>query len=169
MATTFVKIQTVTVGAGGAANIDFTNIPQTFNDLLVKISLRTDRGVAFDALDYTFNNTSSNRNYRELYGNGASTVSGNSTGGLAGYIPAASATGSVFGNSEIYIPNYTRSVVKSSSADSAGETNATTAYTHLIANLWSDTAAITRITLSSAYSATLVQYTTATLYGIKSS
>lgn len=169
MANTFIKISTVTVGSGGAANIDFTNIPQTYTDLLIKISLRTDRAVAFDALEFNFNNSSASRNYRELYGNGSTTVSGTSTAGLAGYIPGASATSSVFGNTEIYIPNYTSSNFKTSSSDSVGETNATTAYTHLIGNIWSNTAAITRITLLSSYSANLVQYTTATLYGIKSS
>ena len=169
MATTFVKIQTITVGAGGTSSIDFQNIPQTFTDLLLKVSLRTDRAVIADALDITFNNTTANRTYRELYGTGAAAVSGNSTGGLAGYIPSASSTASVFGNTEIYIPNYRSANNKSSSVDSVGENNATTAYTHFIANLWSDTSAINRITLSSSYSATLVQYTSATLYGIKSS
>jgi len=33
MANTLKKIQTVTVGSGGAASIEFTSIPQTYTDL----------------------------------------------------------------------------------------------------------------------------------------
>ena len=40
MAVTHNLISTITVGSGGAASIDFTSIPQTYTDLLVKISLR---------------------------------------------------------------------------------------------------------------------------------
>jgi hypothetical protein len=35
---TMTALSTVTVGAGGAATIDFTSIPQTYTDLIVKIS-----------------------------------------------------------------------------------------------------------------------------------
>jgi hypothetical protein len=33
-------ISSVTVGSGGAADIEFTSIPATYTDLLVKISIR---------------------------------------------------------------------------------------------------------------------------------
>ena len=42
MADTYTLISSVTVGAGGASSIDFTSIPATYTDLLVKFSLRTD-------------------------------------------------------------------------------------------------------------------------------
>ena len=37
MANTYVAIATVTVGSGGAASIDFTSIPATYTDLVVKL------------------------------------------------------------------------------------------------------------------------------------
>ena len=37
---TLVKIQTVTVGSGGASSIDFTSIPQTYTDLCLVYSAR---------------------------------------------------------------------------------------------------------------------------------
>ena len=38
---TYTLISSVTVGAGGASSIDFTSIPSTYTDLLVKISARS--------------------------------------------------------------------------------------------------------------------------------
>ena len=49
---TMTPIQTVTVGSGGAANITFSNIPQTYTDLVIKISARSNRS------DYSTNFTS---------------------------------------------------------------------------------------------------------------
>ena len=40
MATTYTLISSVTVGSGGAANIEFTSIPSTYTDLLLKYYLR---------------------------------------------------------------------------------------------------------------------------------
>ena len=40
MANTFEQITTVTVGSGGASSIDFTSIPQTYTDLVIKTSAR---------------------------------------------------------------------------------------------------------------------------------
>jgi hypothetical protein len=36
MATTYEAIATVEVGSGGAANIEFTSIPATYTDLVIK-------------------------------------------------------------------------------------------------------------------------------------
>ena len=86
-----------------------------------------------------------------------------------GYIDGGNATASTFGNTMLYIPNYTSSNNKSSSSDGVAETNATNVNMAMIANLWSNTAAITSIKLTPATGATLQQYSTATLYGIKNS
>ena len=80
----------------------------------------------------------------------------------------STATSNTFGNSELYIPNYAGSTNKSSSADAVAESNTTTVFAYLNAALWSSTAAITSITLTpDAGGANFVQYSTATLYGIK--
>jgi hypothetical protein len=166
MATTYTLISSVTVGSGGAANIDFQNIPQTYTDLCLSTSLRTDRVATQDGLTLEFNASSANFTRRELTGNGASASSGSASNGFAGNIDAASATASTFSNNQIYIPNYTGSTNKSYSADSVQENNATTAYAVLVAGLWSQTTAISRITLKSDNAANFVQYSTAYLYGI---
>jgi hypothetical protein len=166
MATTFVKIQTVTVGSGGAASIDFTSIPQTFTDLKIVLSARNTAND--NAVAASFNSSTSNFTNRILFGNGSSAASNTPNNNTICYINFSTDTALVFANSEIYIPNYTSANHKSFSSDSAQENNATTSYQILLAGLWSDTAAITSIALDPA-SGDFAQYSTATLYGIKSS
>jgi hypothetical protein len=67
----------------------------------------------------------------------------------------------------IYIPNYAGSSNKSVSIDSVTENNATGAYSGLTAALFASTAAITSFGISTG--SNFVQYSTATLYGIKNS
>jgi hypothetical protein len=166
VATTFVKIQTVTVGSGGSKTMGFTSIPQTFTDLKVVISGRGTRAANDDDVLVSFNSSTSNFTGRFLYGNGAGAFSASTGARFVGSIPSTSSTASIFGNTEFYIPNYTSSNYKSYSADSVTENNGTTAYQLITAGLWSDTAAITGITLTSNVG-DFVQYSTATLYGIK--
>jgi hypothetical protein len=172
MATTYEAIATVTVGAGGASNIEFTSIPATFTDLLVKVSARSsDSGD--NAFGLRFNGSSTAAySMRRLWGNGSGAFSGLSTSvnnmeGILAVNPSGS-TASTFGNAEIYIPNYTSSNNKSVSIDAVNENNATTAYAELYAGLWSNTSAITQVTLG-YMTGNFVQYSTATLYGIKNS
>ena len=161
-ANTFVQIgSTVTVGSGGAANIDFTSIPATYTDLVVKISTRC--STTTTAGTVSFNGSGSNFTGIRLYGDGASATSGSSTSAIL--TNDSSYTASTFANSEIYIPNYASANYKSVSIDGVSETNATTAYAMLNAILWSNTAAINQVTITPA-GGNFVQYSTASLYGI---
>ena len=170
MPDTFVKIASVTVGSGGASSIDFTSIPQTYTDLCIKLSARGTgtsntwtQGVLYP------NGSSSNLSYRAVYGVfGTTTGSETGTGGGAWFGTTVNNTANTFATNEIYIPNYTSSAYKSYSTDSATENNATSNYMALIASLWSSTAAITSIELKFP-TVDFVQYSTATLYGIKNS
>jgi hypothetical protein len=171
---TFIKIASVTVGAGGAASIDFSSIPSTYTDLCIKYSTRTDRANFTSDIYIQFNGVmTATYSFRRLYGNGtgpaSDTLSNNSAGGFAGTAVGATATASTFGNSEIYIPNYTSANAKSWSSDGVTENNATGVLTAIYAGLWSGTAAITSIAIKDYNSANFVQYTTATLYGISKS
>jgi hypothetical protein len=167
MANTFVKIASVTVGSGGSASISFTGIPATYTDLVVKYSLRsstTDQSALI-----RFNGTSSGYSEKSLYGTGSAAASyGQSASSIeVNYATTSSQTASTFANGEMYIPNYAGSTNKSVSIDDVQENNATAAYAILNAGLLSNTAAITSITLTAGTS--FVQYSTATLYGIKNS
>jgi hypothetical protein len=149
-----------------AASVTFANIPQTgYTDLKIVVSARsTGSSVGMSML---LNGSSANISTRGLEGNGASAVSYTSTN-ILGYIVPSGATANTFGNTEIYIPNYRSSSNKSISVDSVNETNATTAYSLLNAFLWSNTAAITSLTLQSDTTSTnsLAAGSTFSLYGI---
>lgn len=169
MANTFVKIASVTVGAGGQANIEFTSIPQTYTDLKIVYSLRSNDTNANGGnfFYFQFNGTGfTGLSARIVGGNGSTTFSG--TGSLYAYMNPSDFTVSVFSNGEFYLPNYTSANNKSYSIDSVNENNAITANSNLGAGLWSNTAAVTSIKFV-PYSGSFVQYSTATLYGIKSS
>jgi hypothetical protein len=160
---TFIKIAAVSVGSGGTAAMDFTSIPSTYTDLCIKISTRDSDWVVL----FKFNNDATSQTMRELVGTGNSAAS--TSPSTLRIFTSGSATTQDFGNSEIYIPNYTSSNFKSVMADGVGEVNAATAYMGLGAGLWSNTAAINRVTITANAGGNIPQYSTATLYGIKNS
>ena len=172
MATTYEAIATVTVGSGGAADITFSSIPQTYTDLLLKLSARTlaASGSNWSWVAVRLNGATTNASWRQLFGNGSTASSGNNTNALlAGYATDNAVTANTFSNSETYIPNYTSSNYKSMSNDAVTENNATSALNSFFATLWSDTAAVTSITLAQDTGISFAEHSTATLYGIKNS
>lgn len=170
MPNTYSLIASSTVGAGGAANIDFTSIPATYTDLCVYVSTRTSKtGTVFDTLNLRFNgDTGSNYTLKAVQGSGSAASSyGSTTTQLnIGNSNSAITTSNTFNSTSVYIPNYLSSTSKSVSADDVLENNATEAYATLGAGLWTGTSAITSIRIY-AVGANFVQYSTAYLYGIK--
>ena len=161
-------ISTVTVGAGGAASITFSSIPQNYTDLVLVVSGRTDRpSTAFgDTANIAFNGSTASFSNRLIEGNGSSAYSEVGTRAI-GYLPAGVATANTFGNISLTIPNYTASTNKAYSADSVHENNASSGISDLFAGFWSSTAAITSISLTSNTGYNFVQYSTAYLYGFR--
>jgi hypothetical protein len=168
MATTYKLISSVTVGSGGASSIAFTSIPATYTDLLIKISMRCAGGQQWSKLE--FNGTSYLTNWKMQYlqGDGTSAASGNQADSYYSIMmPGSGQTASTFGSAEVYIPNYRSSNNKPVSIDHVTENNAVGAFANLTALLWSNSAAITSITISeSSGSSNYAQYSTASLYGI---
>lgn len=162
---TMTLVETIEVGAGGAASIEFTSIPQDADDLLIVCSTRS--GSTSNTVFLQFNNdtTETNYNYRYLLGNGSSASSFASNNSSALLYTPSSATANTFGNAGIYVPNYTSSSAKSGSVDSVTENNSTTAFQELRAITWSGTSAITSAKLIGA--GNFAQYTTASLYKVK--
>jgi hypothetical protein len=164
-------IQTVTVGAGGAASIEFTAIPQDGSDLVCVMSIRTTDNVVSSLMRVQLaGDTGSNYSFRRLYGSGSSALSsaGSSQSGiLAGRSAGANATSNTFSNTSVYVANYTSTANKSVSVDSVTENNASEAYQHLSANLHSTSVAVTSFLIKENSGTTLLQYSTASLFKIK--
>jgi len=170
MAATFTKIATVTVGSGGASSIEFTAISASYTDLQILVCSRTNRSASVDdSIKLEFNGVTTNLSSKRLLGSGSATSSSSFGSNIYYTGIGASTTSSVFDNVLIYIPNYASSNYKSVSIDSVTENNATEAYAQLTAGLWSSTSAITSIKLLPNTGPNFVQYSTATLYGIKNS
>ena len=171
MPVTYKLIATTTVSTATAASMEFTSIPATFDDLVVKFSARMSNAAnVVDDVIISFNGSTSNFAQRRLFGDGSAANSGSNDGSTryVAQAPNASATASTFGNAEVYISNYAGSANKSVSADAVSENNATASYQFFSAVLWSNSAAITSVTLNGLNS-NFVQHSTATLYGIKKS
>lgn len=170
-------ISTQTIGAGGALSIDFNSIPQTYTDIMVVVSGRTNSTTTssgnFGDILIKFNGSTSGYNERQLYSimNGSSSSSNGgfytSTAYLGG-MNGANTTANCFSTAQLYIPNYTSAINKSFFSDNMGEQNSTNAFSQIVANSWSNTNAITSISIYPLGGIDAwVQYTTASLYGIK--
>jgi hypothetical protein len=165
MPNTFELISSNTVGVGGTSSIVFSSIPQTYTDLLVKLSLRGSYADVYSSVFISFNGSTANFSTKYIQGNGSTVTSSTDTTFIYQGIGSTSGA-NIFSNAEVYIPNYTLSSNKSFSVDGVAETNSSTRYSNLTGGLWANTAAITSITFTGT---TIQQHSTAYLYGIKNS
>jgi hypothetical protein len=148
-----------------AASITFSSIPQTFTDLYVLFSTRSDGSIFADPADdlkINLNGLTTNQSRRRLGGTGSSVESNTVADGVTSSVQS---TANTFGSGSIYLPNYTSSANKSASVDSVSENNATAARQQIAAYLWSQTAAVTSLQLKFDYG-NLIAGSSATLYGI---
>jgi hypothetical protein len=173
MPVTYKKIASATVGAGGAANIEFTSIPGTYDDIVILVSARTTSNVAgeqwvFCEMNINSQGIGTNQSGRHLTGR---TSADSFTAAGRFYASSSASTASTFGNGQIYFPNYKDSTNKSFSIDSVSEDNSSTGgFLHMGAVLWSQTAAITSIAFTPrSGSGNFAQHSTAVLYGISKS
>jgi hypothetical protein len=172
MPANFVLLEKIVVGAAGASGVTFSGIPQTgYTDLVVKMSCRFDLPYDQANLNIRFNSDSgANYSTRRLKGTGAITFSDSSSAAttmIFQYGAGDTLTANTFSNGDLYIPNYTSSNYKSVSGDIVIESNSATNYVNYLAlqaGLWSNTAAITSITIGC--DGNWKQYSTFYLYGV---
>jgi hypothetical protein len=175
MANTFIQIgSTITVGSGGASNIEFTSIPATYTDLVVKLSLRGAGSLTTNQIYMTFNNTTSGYASRQIYGDGSSvaTAALNNGGAAISIINmnTSASSSNIFSSTDIYIPNYAGSAHKTALAESVTENNATGgALAGLTQGLLTVGTAITSIKFVTQDGTNFVQHSTAALYGVSNS
>lgn len=173
MANTYVLIASSTVGSGGASSITFSSIPSTYTDLIIKFSLRGNAAGTGRTLYCTVNGSITGYYYVVAASDASAplTFKGSNSANIQAITDSADETASTFGNGEWYIPNYAGSTIKCMSLDSVSENNATTSgssYIFLTGGYWNSTSAINSVTIT-PNSGNLAQYSTAYLYGIKSS
>ena len=155
-----------------AASVTFDNLPTSgYTDLKIVMSTRATGSRSDDAMLIRLNSDSTAGNYsiRWLRGNGSSATSGDGTGYAGGYVGefnGGASTSNTFTSQEIYIPNYRSSSAKSFSVDITEEANQTTVYAHLVAGLWTGTAAITAVTFIDHNSNSFAAGSTFSLYGV---
>jgi hypothetical protein len=168
MAENYILLDRVTLTVA-TASVTFSSIPQSgYTDLKIVCSSRTSRTSDTDAIKIRFNGSSSSYTNKVLYGSGSGTASFTGSTDAIGNAYTASdyLAAGLFGSQEFYVPNYTGSAYKSVSVDSVQEANTTTAEMDMIAGLWSNTAAITSVTIVPNVGGNLSAGSTFSLYGL---
>jgi hypothetical protein len=169
----FESIATVTVGSGGAANVEFTSIPGTYTHLQIRGLIRCTRSdTAVDVNLQVNSDTGSNYADHALYGSGS--AAGAFGGGSADRIrflwaPAANNTASFFGGAVADMLDYANTnKYKTFRTLTGGDGNATLEnQVSLRSGLWQSTSAITSIKLFFSVG-NFAQYSHIALYGIRS-
>lgn len=157
---------------GAAATIDFQNIPQTFENLVLEVMGRGDNASGFIRAKLTINNdTGNNYDSQDVFGN--VTTAGAAQGVAGAYVDylllaAASATANASGSFIVRIPSYARTTfrkmvhgktVSPIVADGSGVVDVLE-----VGAQWRSTAAINRLTLT-ASAGNFIAGTVASLYG----
>jgi len=165
------SIATVSVGSGGAANVEFTSIPATFTHLQI-------RGIARSSLSATGagfimranSDTGSNYAAHNLLGDGASAqanaYASNTYMYPSSYMPAANATASIFGTTIIDVLDYANTNKYKTMRSLYGTDLNGSGQVGIASSVWMNTNAITSLSLLFTTS-NLVQYSHFALYGIR--
>ena len=173
----FTVIEHDEVDSGGVSYVEFDNIPQTYNHLMLKISSRNDQNAYYDSSALNFNGDGNTGN--NGYSFTAMFTTGNSVAATrdvsrpdfdyANMQPADYANTDAFSCGTIWIMNYTSSKYKVVWCQSGSENTSTSTGQFipiLMGGVWANTAAITSVKLQ-PYAGLLVEHSTHTLYGVK--
>lgn len=166
MAITLISTTTVSTPV---ASITLSSLPQTYTDLLIVVSPRSDSASTALNLLMQFNgDTGANYAYKYLRGSGATVGVGGGTGQTSilanSVVPGSTATANTFGNITYTIPNYAGSLSKMVLNNGVSENNAATSYQTLNGGAWTSTAAITSIAFTTT--GNFVANTVVSVYGV---
>jgi len=178
---TYESIATVTVGSGGAANVEFTSIPATYKHLQIRGIARANRATyGADTIRLTFNSdTGANYASHRFLGDGASAYANASTS--QNYIQFGDSVGTNngpgagnVGASVLDILDYAninkyKTIRLLAGVDVNGTVATFGGVVGLTSGLWQNTNAITSIKLVVETGIDFIQYTQFALYGIKGS
>lgn len=168
----FESIQTVTVGSGGAADIEFASIPSIYQHLQIRVIARSATASTDDFLNLRVNGDNTQSNYARhlLYGDGANAFSAASTGSTItnlGAISGANATSGIFGTFVIDILDYANTNKNKTIRSLGGFDRNGAGEVDFNSILWMNTNAISSVRLRTFTTANLAQHSTFALYGIR--
>ena len=160
------SIATVTVGSGGAANVEFTSIPATYTHLQVRVMALS--GNAGTNLEVRFNSdTGNNYDTHWLYGNGA-TVTASGAANVSYSWGTGSGSSTAPAGVVIDVLDYANSNKYKTVRNLGGfDVNGSGGYMYFTSGLWRNTNAITSLKIDLS-GTTFSQYSHFALYGIKS-
>jgi hypothetical protein len=172
MATTYSLISSNVLSAT-AASVTFSAIPSTYTDLVIRSSVRSlGTGAGVRNIYLSINSINTNYSATQVRGLDSTPSSSNRSGDsswILGLSIGAGSTSNTFSSNEWYIPNYAGSTNKvSSNVNAAPNNTGSNQYDSAVANLLSNTAAITSLTLTDSSTGFDVG-SSFYLYGIKSS
>ena len=156
----------------GSTTASFTNIPQTYTDLLIVLNARAN-GYNGSEIYLKFNDSTTSYASKFLWkdGNTSSLVSGTlgiSTSIFAGIVTGSQGGSNSYGSGQIYIYRYADSVTKFCNADIASERTSTSDTWYVMSSgNWTNNAAITKIDIVCSH--TFLGTSSAYLYGVKNS
>ena len=162
----------VSVGSGGAANVEFTSIPSGFEHLQIRAIARSTKASVDNAfVNMQINSdTGTNYSYHDLYGDGSSVAAGAITSVTQNYIQritASTAAANIFGTFVIDILDY-KNTNKYKTLKSLGGFDLNgSGQIYLVSGSWRNTNAITSIKFTSQTTGDFAQYSQFALYGIK--
>jgi len=168
----FESIATVSVGSGGAANVEFTSIPGTYTHLQIRAIARKTAIGSIENLDRMTLNSDTGSNYSDhfIYGTGSS-VSTNAGVNVAFMIVTDSANDSananVFGVTVLDILDYANTNKYKTLRSLCGLDNNGSGAVIFTSGSWRNTAAITSIKIATN-EGSFKQYSHFALYGIRS-
>ena len=167
MGVSYESIATATVTSGGTtSSIVFSSIPQTFTHLQLRGFCNTSTA---NLVILRFNSNVSNYSFHYTYGGGAGTpTSGGGGGASGGYIQDTTSTSATYTSSVTDILDYTSTNKYKTFRTLAGyDINGSGAIRLWSGSQYSDATAISTITLLLDTAATVNQYSSFALYGIK--
>ena len=173
----FQSIATVIVPSGGQASVTFSNIPQNFTHLQVRVFAQITRATyGTSNLSLRLNgDTGSNYSVHDIYGNGSSAYGENGSSQnqiLWQDSYGTSATTNIFGAGIIDIFDYAninkyKTVRSLSGVDVNGTSYNANGYLTFGSGLWMNTSAVTSLTFGYGNGSGFSQYSSFALYGIK--
>lgn len=154
-------------------NITFSNIPQTYQDLMLVAFARNTQALAINGMNLYINTTSQSPNYwsqTTLAGNGslAASTRGTTVYGATLDMPGSISTSGVYGSAVYHILNYTNTTTyKTVLGRNANDQNGAGSV-QIAAALFAQTGAVTTLQIGSGYGANYSAGTTFALYGVRS-